>query len=59
VAARNTRLGAKGVGEAGTVGAGAAIWGAVNDARVSLGATVTSQPITPEHVLNRIRAARA
>jgi carbon-monoxide dehydrogenase large subunit len=53
-----TTLGARGVGEAGVVGAAAAIWTAVNDALVPLGATVTSQPLTPEHVLARIAQAR-
>jgi carbon-monoxide dehydrogenase large subunit len=53
-----TQLGARGVGEAGTVGAAAAIWTAVNDALAPLGATVTAQPITPEHVLDRIALAR-
>jgi CO/xanthine dehydrogenase Mo-binding subunit len=52
-----TGLGARGVGEAGTVGAAAAIWTAVNDALSPLGATVTSQPFTPEHVLDRIALA--
>jgi hypothetical protein len=55
---RTTTLGARGVGEAGAVGAAAAIWTAVNDALVPLGATVTSQPLTPEHVLARIAHAR-
>jgi hypothetical protein len=50
-----TQLGARGVGEAGTVGAAAAIWTAVNDALAPLGATVTAQPITPEHVLGALR----
>jgi aerobic carbon-monoxide dehydrogenase large subunit len=54
-----TTLGARGVGEAGAVGAAAAIWTAVNDALGPLGATVTAQPMTPEHVLGRIAAARA
>jgi carbon-monoxide dehydrogenase large subunit len=54
-----TTLGARGVGEAGTVGAAAAIWTAVNDALAPFGATVTSQPITPEHVLDRIAISRA
>jgi hypothetical protein len=40
-----------------TVGAAAAIWTAVNDALSPLGATVTSQPFTPEHVLDRIALA--
>jgi len=51
-----TTLGARGVGEAGTVGAAAAIWTAVNDALSPLGTTLTSQPFTPEHVLDRIAA---
>lgn len=49
-----TTLGARGVGEAGTVGAAAAIWSAVNDALAPLGATVVEQPFTPEHVLDRL-----
>ncbi|MET0868554.1 MAG: molybdopterin cofactor-binding domain-containing protein, partial [Pseudorhodoplanes sp.] len=53
-----TKLGARGVGEAGAVASAAAIWGAVNDALVPLGAAVTQQPITPEHVLDVIAAAR-
>jgi carbon-monoxide dehydrogenase large subunit len=52
-----TALGARGVGEAGTVAAGAAIWTAVNDALSPLGATVTSQPFTPEHVLDSLSRA--
>lgn len=52
-----TRLGAKGVGEAGTIGAIAALWCAVNDALRPLGARVTRQPFTPKHVLEAIRAA--
>jgi carbon-monoxide dehydrogenase large subunit len=53
-----TMLGARGVGEAGTVGAAAAIWIAVNDALAPLGAVMTQQPFTPERVLDRIAAAR-
>jgi carbon-monoxide dehydrogenase large subunit len=53
----NTNLGARGVGEAGTVAAAAAVWGAVNDALSPFGAAVTRQPITPEHVLDVIAAA--
>lgn len=52
-----TELGARGVGEAGTVAAAAAVWGAVNDALTPFGAAVTQQPITPEHVLDVIAAA--
>jgi CO/xanthine dehydrogenase Mo-binding subunit len=53
-----TTLGARGVGEAGTVAAGAAVWTAVNDALSPFGATVTTQPMTPEHVLDSIDRAR-
>ena len=53
-----TALGSRGVGEAGTVAAGAAIWTAVNDALSPFGATVTTQPITPEHVLDCIERSR-
>jgi carbon-monoxide dehydrogenase large subunit len=45
-----TALGAKGVGEAGTVGAAGAIWTAVNDALRPLGIQVNQQPITPEQI---------
>ena len=48
---RTTLLGAKGVGEAGTVGAPGAIWTAVNDALRPLGIQVKQQPITPEHIV--------
>ena len=54
---RGTALGAKGAGEAGTVGAPAAVLLAVNDALRPLGAQVSSLPITPEAVLNAIAAA--
>jgi len=51
-----TKLGAKGVGEAGTVGAAAAVLNAVNDALAPLGAKlITKNPITPEAVLSAIR----
>ncbi len=53
-----TQLGARGVGEAGAVAAPAAIWTAVNDALAPLGAVVTQQPITPEHVLDCLDLAR-
>ncbi|WP_306391939.1 xanthine dehydrogenase family protein molybdopterin-binding subunit [Telluria beijingensis] len=49
---RETSLGAKGVGEAGTVGAIGAIWCAVNDALRPLAQTVWRQPFTPAHVLD-------
>ena len=54
----NTLLGAKGVGEAGTIGATGAAWLAVNDALAPLGAVVGAQPFTPERILNAIEAAR-
>ena len=56
---RETLLGARGVGEAGVVGSLGAMWTAVNDALAPLGANVTQQPFTPEHILDRIEAARA
>ena len=49
-----SELGAKGVGEAGTGGAPAAILNAVNDALSPLNARVTDQPITPEMVLRAL-----
>ena len=52
-----TKLGAKGVGEAGTIGAMAALWCAVNDGLRPLGARVTKQPFTPQHILEVLRTA--
>ncbi len=49
-----TELGANGIGESGTIGAIAALWCAVNDALRPLGARVTRQPFTPEHILEVI-----
>jgi len=49
-----TALGIKGVGEAGTVGASAAVWCAVNDALRPLGARVSRQPFTPQIVLEAL-----
>ena len=54
---RETQLGARGVGEAGVVGSIGALWTAVNDALFPFGASVTHQPFTPEHILDRIEAA--
>jgi carbon-monoxide dehydrogenase large subunit len=51
---QTSELGAKGVGEAGTAGAGAAILNAVNDALKPLRARVTELPITPERVLRAL-----
>ena len=53
----DTALGTKGAGEAGTVGAGAAVFVAVNDALKPFGARVRRQPITPAEVLGALRAA--
>jgi carbon-monoxide dehydrogenase large subunit len=52
---RTNPNGTKGVGEAGTSGAPAAVANAVNDALGPLGAEVTVQPITPEVVLSALQ----
>jgi carbon-monoxide dehydrogenase large subunit len=49
-----TRLGGKGVGEAGTIGAAAAVGNAINDALAPLGAEVCQQPFTPERILRAL-----
>ena len=51
---RSSELGAKGAGEAGTAGAPAAIMNAINDAIAPLGANVSTQPFTPERVLQAL-----
>jgi carbon-monoxide dehydrogenase large subunit len=51
-------LGAKGVGEAGTVGAMAAVMNAVNDALAPLGVRHFDMPATPGRVWQAIQAAR-
>jgi carbon-monoxide dehydrogenase large subunit len=48
---RESLLGAKGAGEAGTAGAPAAIMNAINDALRPLGAKLFAQPFTPERIL--------
>ena len=53
---KTSELGAKGAGEAGTGGAPAAIMNAINDALKPLGARVTTQPITPERILQALGA---
>jgi carbon-monoxide dehydrogenase large subunit len=50
-------LGAKGVGEAGTVGAMPALVNAVNDALAPLGVRHLDMPMTPERVWSAIRTA--
>jgi aerobic carbon-monoxide dehydrogenase large subunit len=51
-------LGAKGVGEAGTVGALPALVNAVNDALAPLGVRHLDMPVTPARVWQAIRAAQ-
>jgi len=50
-----SQLGAKGIGEAGTAGAPAAVMNAVNDALAPLGARVTAMPFTPERILQALK----
>jgi carbon-monoxide dehydrogenase large subunit len=52
-------IGAKGVGEAGTVGAMAAVMNAVNDALAPLGIRHFDMPATPGRVWEAISAARS
>ena len=49
-----TLLGAKGIGEAGTIGAGAALANAVHDALSPWGVHLASQPYTPEKILRAL-----
>jgi len=49
-----SELGAKGVGESGTGAAPAVVMNAVNDALRPFAARVTSQPMTPEVVLQAL-----
>jgi aerobic carbon-monoxide dehydrogenase large subunit len=58
VPTRTNPLGVKGAGEAGNVGALAAIMNAVVDALSPLGITHIDMPATPERVWQAIRAAR-
>lgn len=51
---KESELGAKGAGEAGTAGAPAAVMNAINDALRSLGAQVTEMPFTPERILRAL-----
>jgi len=55
----STRLGAKGIGEAGLIGAMGSVWVAVNDALKPLGAKILHQPFTPERVLDALARARS
>jgi carbon-monoxide dehydrogenase large subunit len=49
-----TALGAKGIGEAGTIGAAAAIGNAINDALAPFGVEVLEQPYTPQRILQAL-----
>ena len=55
----DTQLGANGIGESGTIGAITVLWCAINDALRPLGAEVTKQPFTPEHILDVLGQAQA
>ena len=52
-----TALGAKGIGEAGTIGAVAALGNAINDALAPFGAEVLAQPYTPQRILQALGIA--
>ncbi len=51
---RTSELGAKGVGEAGTAGAPAAVMNAINDALSPFGATLAHMPFTPDRILRAL-----
>ncbi|NNU80336.1 xanthine dehydrogenase family protein [Halovulum dunhuangense] len=51
---KESLLGAKGAGEAGTAGAPAAVMNAINDALRPFGAQVTEMPFTPERILRAL-----
>src|SRR5688572_24797983 len=51
---KQSQLGAKGVGEAGTAGAPGAVMNAINDALAPLNARVTAMPFTPERILKAL-----
>jgi carbon-monoxide dehydrogenase large subunit len=55
----STKLGAKGIGEAGLIGAMGAVWVAVNDALKPFDARILHQPFTPERILDALNSARA
>jgi carbon-monoxide dehydrogenase large subunit len=54
----STALGAKGIGEAGTIGAAAAVGNAINDALAPLGAEVLELPFTPQRILRALGQVR-
>ncbi|GGA15252.1 xanthine dehydrogenase family protein molybdopterin-binding subunit [Neptunicoccus cionae] len=51
---KESELGAKGAGEAGTAGAPAAVMNAINDALRPKGAQVSAMPFTPERILRAL-----
>jgi carbon-monoxide dehydrogenase large subunit len=53
-----TLLGAKGIGEAGTIGAAAAVGNAINDALAPFGVEVLAQPYTPQRILQALGRVR-
>ena len=55
---KESLLGAKGAGEAGTAGAPAAVMNAINDALKPFGAKVFAQPFTPERILAALGKAK-
>ncbi len=53
-----TLLGAKGLGEGGTIGAPAAVVNAINDALRPLGVVVNHMPVTPASLRTLLRNGR-
>jgi carbon-monoxide dehydrogenase large subunit len=53
-----TALGAKGIGEAGTIGAAAAVGNAINDALAPFGAEILELPYTPQRILRALGRVR-
>jgi carbon-monoxide dehydrogenase large subunit len=54
---RESAIGAKGAGEAGTAGAPAAIMNALNDALSPFRVEITEMPFTPERILRALGKA--
>jgi aerobic carbon-monoxide dehydrogenase large subunit len=52
---KQSQLGAKGVGEAGTAGAPAAVMNAINDALAPMGVRVARMPFTPQRILEALK----
>jgi carbon-monoxide dehydrogenase large subunit len=51
-------LGAKGIGEAGTIGAAAAVGNAINDALAPFGVEILELPYTPQRILRALGRVR-